>query len=389
MSFPRWAFLVCALLLCSAIDVVAVLRAPPGVDHLPGDCPYYVATTISLVEDRDFDLRNQLERDGKTLRDHESFFAVLPSGAILPKHSTLMPILLIPFYLVAGKWGFLAFNVLQMVLLLWGISVLGGNTPTSRIVAIAGLVLSPWLSYVFNYSPDIFGTLLVVWAYVAGRKHRLVWCGVLCALAVWAKVYLAVILLPLGWLLVLHPWRQWLKLIAPALLALLPMFGLHTLLYGSPLATGYDFEARFDEAGELYPLGHAARFHQPFFAGLWNLLFDGQLGLVTKSPIWLGWLLLAVVWKSFNTEKHLWSILMTIGLWLNVLLFAKYDEWNASIHGNRFLFPSLALSLAVQAPCLNLLWQRYLQSRQHSSSSNHEVPSAAPAVHPPDTRPGR
>jgi hypothetical protein len=297
---------------------------------------------------------------------------VVPGGTILPKHSTLMPILSIPFYLLAGKWGFLAFNVVQMTLLLLGISVLGGDTAVSRIVALIGLILSPWLSYVFNYSPDIFGTNLVVWAYVAGRKQRLAWCGLLCGLSVWAKVYLLVILLPLAWLLILHPWKKWWKLIVPAISALLPMLILHTKLYGSPLATGYDFEARFDEAGELYPLGHAARFHQPFFAGLWNLLFDGQLGLIIKSPIWLGWLLLVAVWKSLTKEERTWSILSTIGLWLNLLLFAKYDEWNASIHGNRFLFPSLALSLAVQAPCWLRLWSSYLQSRQRPMSANHE-----------------
>jgi hypothetical protein len=370
MSFPRWVFLVCAVMLCSTIATVAVLRAPPGVDYLPGDCPYYAATTISLVEDSDFDLRNQLERDGKTLKDHESFFAVV-NGAILPKHSTLMPILSIPFYTLAGTWGFLIFNVVQMVLLLWGISLLGGDTPIARIIALAGLVLSPWLSYLFNYSPDLFGTLLVVWAYLCARRGRLVCCGLLCGLAVWAKIYLLVILLPLGWLLVLHPWKQWWKLVVPFLLAIVPMLLVHAKLYGSPLATGYDFEARFDDAGELYPLGHAARFHQPFFAGLLNLLFDGQLGLVTKSPIWLGWLLLAVVWKSLNKEERIWSILMTLGLWLNVLLFAKYDEWNASIHGNRFLFPSLALSLAVQAPCWDHLWQRYMT--RHNATKNSKL----------------
>ena len=373
MGFPRWAFLFTAFVLSGFIAVVAALRAPHGVDFLPGDCPYYAATTISLVEDRDFELRNQLERDGKTLRDHESFFAVVPGGAILPKHSTLMPLLSIPFYLLAGKWGFLAFNVVQMTLLLWAVSVLGGDTPISRLVALLGMILSPWLSYVFNYSPDIFGTTLVVWAYVAARRQRFMWCGVLCGLTVWAKVYLLVVLLPLGWLLVLHPWKQWWKLIAAALLTLMPMFVLHAVLYVSPLATGYDFEAHFDEAGELYPLGHAARFHQPFFTGLKNLLFDGQLGLVTKSPIWLGWLLLVMVWKSLTREEQTWSILMTVGLWLNLLLFAKYDEWNASIHGNRFLFASLALSLAVQAPCWFRLWSRYLQSRQHRTSSSHEA----------------
>ncbi len=372
MGFPRWAFLTCTLVLCASIAVVALLRAPPGINFLPGDCPYYAATAISLVEDRDFELRNQLERDGKTLLDHESFFAVV-NGAILPKHSTLMPVLSVPFYLAAGKPGFLVFNVLQMVLLLWGISLLGGDTPTSRIVALLGLILSPWLSYIFNYSPDLFGTAIVLWAYVAARKQRLVSCGVLCALAVWAKVYLLVILLPLGWLLVIHPWKQWWKLMVPALLMLTPMLLLHARLYGNPLATGYDFEAHFDEVGELYPLGHAARFHQPFFVGLWSLLFDSQLGLMTKSPIWLGWLLLIVTWKLLSKEERVWSILMTLGLWLNLLLFAKYDEWNASIHGNRFLFPSLALSLAVQAPCWNQLWLKYLQSRSATKRTSDEA----------------
>jgi len=47
---------------------------------------------------------------------------------------------------------------------------------------------------------------------------------------------------------------------------------------------------------------------------------------------------------------------LVLSLVINILFFARYDEWDASVFGNRFLFPAMAVGFALQGP----LWQRAL-----------------------------
>ncbi|QEL16117.1 hypothetical protein [Limnoglobus roseus] len=350
MTLSRNCFLLIASVVLVGLSLATALTAANPYTFLPGDCPYYAATTVSLVRDGDFEMRNQLEVSGQTLKDHDRFFAVSPTGGIVPKHSTLMPIVAVPAYVLFGIWGFLAFGLLQMLALVYGISRLGGGTSSARVDALVGLLLSPLLAYSYNFSPDVFGTALVVWAFVCANERRWSWCGVLCAAAVWAKVYLAVILLPLAWVVLAEGRSASVRVGVWAVLGLLPMLVLHSNLYGSPLRTGYDCEGQFTPSGELVTSEHYSRFHQPVLEGLGNLLFDRDLGLVTKSAIWLGWPLgLWWAWRHPGRVRRVAGA-MAASLVVNVLLFSRYDEWNASVHGNRFLFPSLALSLALQGP---------------------------------------
>lgn len=316
-----------------------------GATYLPGDSFYYAGTAESLLRDGDFALANQL---GVTTRDdlraHEGFFAVSPDGRVVPKHSVLLPIISIPFVALLGTIGFLVVNGIVAVALVTGVAFLGGNDGPARIAALILFITSSWLGYCFNYSPDLFLSLLIVWSYAAAKHRRWLLSGLLAGLAVWAKVYAALIVLPLG-LLILPAGRRAILLAASgALFGVLPMLILNTMLYGGPFVTGYDRDARVTAEGFTLT-EHYSRFHQPFVRGLIRVLFDWPTGMIRTAPLWFLWPI-----GLFLLRRERWAWAAAAGAVINVGFFAPYDEWNASTGGNRFLFPAVALGGALLAP---------------------------------------
>ncbi len=342
-----------------------ISRPRPRPDaFLLGDCPYYAATAESLVQDGDWDIRNQLPGE---LENHEGFFALSKDGRIVPKHSVLMPILSIPLYLIFGKLGFLLFNLVQLFALIYGMMILADGGSGARLLALAGYISTPFLAYTFNYSPDLFATALMVWSYICAQKKCPIACGLLAGLAVWAKVYLGLLLLPLALVLMPQGSKAMLKCSLAAGFALLPMLAINAHLFGSPLVTGYDRDARIVAEG-FTVTEHYSRFNQPILNGLGNLFFDSQIGMLRTAPLWFIWPLgLAVAWRARTLRTRLSLLAMTLTLLLNLVFFARYDEWNASLFGNRFLFPALALGLAMQGS----LWEKGIErfSRTQPASS--------------------
>src|SRR6185295_9809006 len=97
-------------------------EAPGRVDHvtfLIGDCAYYRATLVSLLEDRDLDVANNLLAQRSPL---PSNVARGRHGEFYPKHPILLAVVALPFYVVGGDVGLLAFNLAQLaalVLVIW------------------------------------------------------------------------------------------------------------------------------------------------------------------------------------------------------------------------------------------------------------------------------
>ncbi|HEY8503240.1 MAG TPA: hypothetical protein VIL46_01570 [Gemmataceae bacterium] len=371
-----WVPFVALVLLLQAAHVgVRAARSPRADAFLIGDCPYYAAAARSLWEDGDFDLLDELAPGAPDpaaaldrLRPHSSFFALGPDGRVVPKHSVLLPVLSCPMFALFGTAGLLAINVLQLTLLTAGIALLGGGGPGSRLLALAGLATTPLLAYSFNYSPDVLAAALLVWSAVLARRGRPGWGGLLAGLAVWAKVYLALLVLPVAAAVAAGGLRPLLRFGTAALAALLPMLLIHANLYGAPWASGYDREAHV-AAGGFVLAEHYSRFNQPLGAGLANLLFDPSLGLAPTAPLWLLWpaglaFLLARGGPARRAER-VWALACAAVIAGNLLLFAPYDQWDASVSGNRFLFPALALGLAVQGP----LWDALLARARGGSGS--------------------
>jgi len=284
----------------------------------------------------------------------------------VPKHSVLMPLLAAPFRALFGTSGFLVFNLLQMFALVYGVAVLAGDSPPARVLALTGFLLSPLVLYSYNFSPDVLGAALVVWTYVAAVRKRWMLAGVFAGLAVWAKVYLAVVMLPVGLLVMAAGWRGVLPIATGAVIALAPMFATNTALYGSPFATGYDLEAVVHDDRRIATSAHYSRFNQPILTGLGSLLFDGRIGLAWTAPVWSLWPVGA--WYAWKKGARRLTTSLVSGLVANLLIIAPYDEWNASMVGNRFLFPALALGVAVQGR----MWEAVLTHRRRSSGERLE-----------------
>lgn len=333
-----------------------------------GDCPYYTATAESLLHDGDLDLRNQLDPAGAGLQKHSGFVAVSPNGTIVPKHSALLPILSLPFLAAFGKLGLLVFNVALTCLLVYGIAVLGGDTPAARLVALAGYLTTPFLPYTFNFSPDVLGAALAVWAFVAAARGRWAWCGLLAGLAVWGKLYLGVVLLPLALLVVPGGKRAVLIAGACAVVAVAPMLALNAALYGGPLVTGYDRQAMVTDDNELVIIDHYSQFNQPALRGLANLLFDDEVGLLPTAPLWFLWPAGAWALARRGGAERRQALALGLAIVANLLVFVRYDQWHASIRGNRFLFPAIALGLALVGPLAQQGWEQLARVRRSRGS---------------------
>jgi hypothetical protein len=344
LSFSRFCLL---LIVLEAVFALSGIYSARRWDHfLIGDCPYYAATTESLVRDGDWDIRNQLEGP---LENHNGFIALAKDNqTIVPKHSVLMPILSVPFFAAFGKVGFLIFNLLQLFALIVGIAELAGGGLSGRLLALAAYLTTPLLFYTYNYSPDVLSTALFVWSYVCAIDGRLVLGGFLAGLAVWAKVYLALFLLPLALVVLPRGWRGTILCAVAALVAALPMLAINLWIFGSPLISGYDREAHFGPNGFVVA-EHYSRFQQPLFVGLGRLIGDPEIGLLKTAPLWFLWPVgLIVGWVHASRPRRFALSALTLSLLANLLFFAKYDEWNASAFGNRFLFPALAIGFALQ-----------------------------------------
>jgi len=216
-------------------------EAPGRLDRptfLVGDCVYYRATLVSLLEDRDLDVMNNLVAQNFPL---PSNVAMGRNGAFYPKHSVLLPVVALPFYVVAGDAGLLAFNLAQLcalVLVMW----LGARryAPDAIVCPLMlwfafGTLLRP---VAYNFSPDVFSTLLVAGGIVALLYERNGTAGVLLGLSLWAKWTNAVFFpVAAAALVARRDWRALLRFGAAAAVPTVGLLGLNWHMFGSPFVT--------------------------------------------------------------------------------------------------------------------------------------------------------
>jgi len=139
---------------------------------LPGDCPFYRATALSLLREKDLDLHDDMAWN--VVRP-QGQVALGARGEWYPKHPILLAIAALPFFATLGDRGLLAFNLLQVAALDVLLFFLARRF-TSDLVALAIAVWFAFGSFLrpvaYNFSPDVFSTVLVVSGYllVAGRR---------------------------------------------------------------------------------------------------------------------------------------------------------------------------------------------------------------------------
>jgi hypothetical protein len=261
---------------------------PGRLDHptfLIGDCPYYRATLVSLLEDHDLDVQNNLVAERYSLASN---VALGRHGEFYPKHPILLAVVALPFYVVAGDIGLLAFNLAQLaglVLVMW----IGARRYASNEVA-AVLVL--WYAFgtllrpaAYNFAPDVLSTLLVVGGIVALLYGRAAMAGVLLGLSLWAK-WTNLVFAPIG-LASLALRRDWRALARYGAGAIPPVAGLLALnwhMFGAPFVTPYDRVLIVDNHRWALEPSHRTFFTLPFWSGLWMQLSARRHGVVAAAP---------------------------------------------------------------------------------------------------------
>ena len=338
------------------VVVVALFSGRVAAEYRPltyliGDCPYYAATAVSLIEDHDLDLRNQLSGG---LAIHGRQIALGRDGAWYPKHPLLMPIAAIPFVLLFGVPGTLVFNLVVLSLLAVVLMRLARTVAPPWAAALAAflLIAGTFLRrYDYNFSPDLFATLVLSAALLALLHGRDRLGGLLLGLSVTAKLT-DLFLVPLGPIYA-HSCRGWRAAVRASLAAAVPLaaYGLSNFaLFGSPWVTSYDRNVAVAD-GAFVTVGHRGLFDQGVLSGLAGELFDPVHGLLPTSPI----LLLAIPGFVLLLRRRPREavLFLAIGEFL-LLFFATYRYWSASHYGNRFLMPLVAVTAPSIA--LSLQW---------------------------------
>jgi hypothetical protein len=334
-------------------------EAPGRVDHpsfLIGDCPYYRATLISLLKDRDLDVRNNLIAQRYPIGSN---VALGRNGALYPKHPILLAVAALPFYVVAGDPGLLAFNLAQLcalVLVMW----LGARRYAPDWIAFALLL---WFAFgtmlravAYNFAPDVLSTLLVAGSVVALLAGRGLTGGILLGLSVWAKWTNAVFLpVAAATLAARRDWRGLLRFGAAAALPVLSLLGLNWHMFGSPFVTPYDRVMVLEGVHLVPEPSHRTFFTLPFWSGLWRQLTDRDMGLVVAAPpVLLALPGLVVIARRDWTE----ALLVGGACAAQLAMFAKYEQWHVSSYGPRFLLSVVALSALPAAAALSFIYSR-------------------------------
>lgn len=284
------------------LPLVAYLALLPwsAFHHAPdGDEPWYLLLAHSLAWDLDADLADNYAR-GDSLRFMDRRIGPQPGDPVGPegerysRHSLLLPLLLAPFYLVAGRVGALAAMAALAAAVAWMTLRLAGRywdrRPGEALAAYGTLAFAPPLViYVSQVWVEVPAALLATIALDrifaleseerrGGRRDWLVLAGALALLPL-LKLRFALIaagLVGVAWLRVERARRGVL-----ALVALLAAAGGAILVHN---AVRYGHPLRHQRWAELTGL------HQqplPAYAkGATGLLFDCAFGLFAVAPIW-------------------------------------------------------------------------------------------------------
>lgn len=347
-----WSCLV-AVAVPALVYIGVIVAHYDGRPYLRGDCQYYFYSAVSLIEDHDVDLMNNLPAP---LSRHSDDVSLDRKGRLVPKHPIWMAVFALPFVVAFGPPGALIFNLLQLVLLLFLAFRFTRrfSSPWASALAIAATgSLSILPHYVWNFSPDVFSCLLLVAGLTAlpadrspGRlRHCL--AGILFGLAAVSKfsLFLALPGLPL---LCGRPLRKSIPALAFGIAVPMVFWcALNFHLFGSPLTTSYDRMARI-EGDVVWVHSQRSDFGLPLLVGARAQIMDRTHGLLFTSPVTL--LSIAGLFILARKDRGA-AIYLLVTFLLVFLFFSTYEQWAASHHGNRFLIPIMVLA-SVPLACL-------------------------------------
>ena len=150
-----------AIAVCAGLVISAHIAHSPNARPFYGDPSVQSLVTLSLLQDWDFDLRNQKEEFDPTDQ-----VALGNDGEWYPLHEPLLPILAVPFYALFGIAGCVILNMIVAciaALCIFNICAEIANKPIAAAIATMLTVLScPYLTYAYSFSSDLLGATLFI-----------------------------------------------------------------------------------------------------------------------------------------------------------------------------------------------------------------------------------
>jgi len=339
--------------------------------YIKGDSYYYRAAIISIIEDGDLLVANNVAYDPLNGQ-----LAVGRDG-LVPKHPILLSLLGLPFYALFGSYGLLLFNLfltLALMGMLLQLNRLYLSPITAWITTLLYGVATLFHNYVYNFSPDVLSTLLVLTGTYLLFRERVAYSGAFLGLAVFAKplnlLPISLLGLYLLWTqvqlsrnetskyLLTISWRRLLIFAACLGLSLLPYLTTNYVLFGSPLVTGYQRIAVPGPSPESVAIAtHVHDFNQSLLTNLHPVLFAPNKGLLTTNLI----ILLAIPGLvSLTRSPRRRELILLAGISLAMLLLiARYDFWYLGHFSNRFLMLVVIFSAPFTGWTIQQISQKY------------------------------
>jgi hypothetical protein len=366
-----WMFIILLYLFTIYLPFI-IARSDSTESFLQGDSYYYRAIIQSLLEDGDLLLANNGPADplnGQLAVGKEGF---------VPKHPILLSVISLPFYFLFGTPGLLLFNLLDcmmLIMLIFKLNCLFFHRIIAFITTILYATGTLFLEYTYNYSPDVFSTVLFLAGLYLILGKRFYIGAALLGLSVFAKLPNAplagIILLYVGYLILRGDTTNdsanksiQEKLVGIAITAVIFMLTLapfaytNYILFGSPFVTGYQRTAVAESNGEVLSIDHTGKFNQPLLQGIYLSLVHPRNGVIPTNPVVLLAFLGVFRIGRVNSQDKVYLILLIC--LIQFLLFAKYDEWFTSSFSNRFLMTFIALSSVFTSNFFSYLGQKYL-----------------------------
>jgi hypothetical protein len=327
---------------CALVGVIAFASALAGIDvratygaRVSGDEPQYLITAVSLGEDGDLDVSDEIA-EGRWRSFHEVSLnqqtRPLASGREVSPHDPLLPALLAVPMLIGGWWaakatlavlsGALAGLLVWIAVRRFGVGVLSATLTVGIFGASAPIAV-----YGSQVYPELPAALMIAVAVAlltgSFRTPAVVAAG-LCVVGLpWLSVKYAPVAAAIAGVLIVRLWRNDRRGAARMLLMGFGLAGVayvaaHWAWYGgwTAYATGDHFVD-----GEFGVVGFA-----PDFAGrslrLIGLLVDRHFGIAAWQPAWL--LAVPAVVAVVRARPRLWVPLAALAAagWLNATFVA-------------------------------------------------------------------
>lgn len=317
-----------------------------------GDEPHYLIITESLLRDHDLKIENNhQQRDYRAFYPGElrpDFFERGKNGEIYSIHAPGLPVLILPAYAIAGRYGVVALMALIAALTMLAIfdlarSVAGRNAAVLTWLASGFTV--PFIPHAWMIFPELPGALLVAWAALwvfettERSAARWAWRGAALSVLPWLhtkfSVFVAVFGAALAWRLLRRP-RALLAFATPVAVVTALWFYSFYAIYGS-----FNPEAPYGDYTRIYVLTT----NIPH--GLLGLFFDQKFGLLFYSPIYLAAIVGAWLIVRRPDTRFLGTVLLVTIAAFVASTARLYMFWGGSSAPARFLVPLL--------PCLTPL----------------------------------